>query len=332
MKRYADHIIFGVIKKGECYDIGIIYCPFMAQERDMTDNEWLTWFTMELKERAGYDIAVCAGSKVKGIEDIAFSYREATMTRSFRFFQKHEKKTSQAYLLNKKNAASKSNQEEYYRKELDHLIHAIETGDKTFIKENASSLYRRMMEKGMDLELITLNIQYFLYRLLGLAYEIETGINQEEIMKYIQEAAFSSGMPWINELKFLKFAQDYSDYLAQLRQESSKGTINQIEAEIEANYAENLSLKSLGEKYFVNSAYLGQLFKKQYGCCFKDYVNGVRIRKAAEMLLRTDERVYIIAERVGYKNMEYFINKFESIYGITPARFRKRNCEGIANC
>lgn len=80
----------------------------------------------------------------------------------------------------------------------------------------------------------------------------------------------------------------------------------------------------MGEKYFINSAYLGQLFKKKYGCGFKEYVNGVRLRKAAEMLLRTDEKVYIIAEKVGYKNLEYFINKFESVYGITPSRFRKK--------
>jgi two-component system, response regulator YesN len=32
---------------------------------------------------------------------------------------------------------------------------------------------------------------------------------------------------------------------------------------------------------------------------------------------------------VGYKNMEYFINKFEGIYGVTPARFRKRNYEAL---
>lgn len=329
MKKYTDHILFGVTKKGECYDIGVIYCSNMAKEKEMEDNEWLTWFTAELKERTGYDIAACAGSNVKRIEDIAYSYREATMTRSFRFFQKHEKKNMQPFLFSNKCGNPKNIKDDYYRKELDALIHGIETGNKVFIKEHASDLYLKMMSSSSDWELITLNIQYFLYRLLGLAYDIETGINQEEIMRCIQETAFSAGIPWNNELKFLKFSQDYADYLVQLRQESAKGTIHQIEAEIEANYAECLSLKSLGEKYYLNSAYLGQLFKKNYGCCFKEYVNGVRIRKAAEMLLRTEEKVYMIAEKVGYKNMEYFINKFESIYGITPSRFRKRSCESV---
>ena len=184
-----------------------------------------------------------------------------------------------------------------------------------------------MMDKGLDSKLIGMNIQYYVYRLLGLAYEIENDINQEEVMQYIQEEVFSSGMPWINEVKFRKFAEDYSEYLLQLRQNSARGIMNLIEAEIEANYSDNLSLRSMGEKYYLNSVYLGQIFKKRYGCCFKDYINGVRLRKAAELLLRTEEKVYEIAEKVGYKNTEYFINKFESTYGVTPARFRKRNCE-----
>lgn len=325
LKKYADYIILGVTKMEECYDIGIVYTPLMGKEKGLNDEEWLEWILKELKERIGFDIVACTGNLVKEIEDITISYKEAMLTRTFRFFHKKAKTTNMGI----KKSPVKHIQEEYFRKELDGLIHAIELGDKTYIKENAGNLYRRMMDKCIDSELIGLNIQYYLYRLLGLAYEIETDINQEEIMRYIQEAAFSTGIPWSNDMKFQKFAQDYSDYLVQLRKESTSGIIMQIEAEIEANYAESISLKSLGEKYFINSAYLGQIFKKQYGCSFKDYLNGVRIRKAAEMLLRTTDKVYVIAEAVGYKNMEYFIHKFESIYGMTPARFRKRNCNAI---
>ncbi len=333
LKNYSDRIIFGAAKHTVCYDIGILYSTFMTGGKE--DEEWFDWLVKELKERLGYEIVACAGSWVSGIEGLADSFKEASMMRFFRFDQKIEKESVNRSGIRKmqpKNQArnqKKNSQEEYYRKELDCLIHGIETCDKIFIRENAGSLYRRMMDKCTDTELIGLNIQYYLYRLLGLAYEIETDINQEEVMSYIQEAAFSTGMPWINEHKFRKFAEDYSDYLVQLRQNSARGVMCQIEAEIESNYADNISLKSLGEKYYLNSAYLGQIFKKSYGCSFKEYINGVRIRKAAEMLLRTDEKVYEIGEKVGYKNMEYFINKFEGIYGVTPARFRKRNYEAL---
>ncbi len=328
-KRLSNHVIFGVTKEGECYDIGIIYSELMPDKKNMTDEEWLDWILKELRERMGFEITAFLGGWVSKLEDIAYSYREAAMARSFCFYKipKKDIKKEPAQGAGKKAIQNKNQQDEYLRKELDALIHGIETGDKEFIKENAGELYRKMMDKGLDSKLIGMNIQYYVYRLLGLAYEIENDINQEEVMQYIQEEVFSSGMPWINEVKFRKFAEDYSEYLLQLRQNSARGIMNLIEAEIEANYSDNLSLRSMGEKYYLNSVYLGQIFKKRYGCCFKDYINGVRLRKAAELLLRTEEKVYEIAEKVGYKNTEYFINKFESTYGVTPARFRKRNCE-----
>ncbi len=328
-KRLSNHVIFGVTKEGECYDIGIIYSELMPDKKNMTDEEWLDWVLKELRERMGFEITAFLGGWVSKLEDIAYSYREAAMARSFCFYKipKKDIKKEPAQGTGKKTIQNKNQQDEYLRKELDALIHGIETGDKEFIKENSGELYRKMMDKGLDSKLIGMNIQYYVYRLLGLAYEIENDINQEEVMQYIQEEVFSSGMPWINEVKFRKFAEDYSEYLLQLRQNSARGIMNLIEAEIEANYSDNLSLRSMGEKYYLNSVYLGQIFKKRYGCCFKDYINGVRLRKAAELLLRTEEKVYEIAEKVGYKNTEYFINKFESTYGVTPARFRKRNCE-----
>lgn len=35
-----------------------------------------------------------------------------------------------------------------------------------------------------------------------------------------------------------------------------------IEQEVKARFAENLTLRDLGQKYFINNAYLGQVFRK----------------------------------------------------------------------
>lgn len=107
--------------------------------------------------------------------------------------------------------------------------------------------------------------------------------------------------------------------------ESQDGDVEllaRIEDEIQKNYRENLSLKELSDKYFINSAYLGQLFKKRYGVYFKDYLNCVRIEKAKELLLNSNEKVYKISELVGYNNVDYFINKFTKVVGTTPSKYR----------
>ncbi len=109
-----------------------------------------------------------------------------------------------------------------------------------------------------------------------------------------------------------------------LRANQSRGVLSQIESDLKANFRENLTLKDLSKKYFVNAAYLGQTFKKQYGESFKDYLNRIRVEAAVELLLYSDKKIYEIAEEVGYKDMDYFINKFIALKGCTPAKFRKQ--------
>lgn len=128
-----------------------------------------------------------------------------------------------------------------------------------------------------------------------------------------------------SEAHFRWFARQYAEYLIQLSSQTSRGILPEIEREIQERYAENLTLKELGKKYFVNSAYLGQLFHKKYNQSFRDYLNGVRIEKAAALLLHTDKKIYEIAESVGYRDLDYFINRFIASKGCTPARFRKQN-------
>ena len=60
-----------------------------------------------------------------------------------------------------------------------------------------------------------------------------------------------------------RFCCEYGDYLSQLRKNVSRGVIGMVEKEVRDNYATNITLKSLSEKYYVNSAYLGQLFRKK---------------------------------------------------------------------
>lgn len=101
------------------------------------------------------------------------------------------------------------------------------------------------------------------------------------------------------------------------------GLLLLIEKDIRQNYMEDISLKSLSEKYYISRPYLGQLFRKQFSVSFKDYLNSVRLENAEKLLLQTDEKVYNIASMVGYNNSDYFINKFTGAKGVTPARFRR---------
>ena len=62
-----------------------------------------------------------------------------------------------------------------------------------------------------------------------------------------------------------RFACEYGDYLSQLRKNVSRGVLGELSVRSGKTMQKNITLKSLSEKYYVNSAYLGQLFRKKTG-------------------------------------------------------------------
>ena len=103
------------------------------------------------------------------------------------------------------------------------------------------------------------------------------------------------------------------------------GVLAKIEREVRENYTQNLTLKELSRKYYINSAYLGQIFRKKYGVSFKEYLNEYRVERAAELLLHTRQKGD--GDRRGGRLPRPPIissTGFIASRGCTPARFRKQ--------
>jgi two-component system response regulator YesN len=167
-------------------------------------------------------------------------------------------------------------------------------------------------------------LDYLLFNLISLAKDLDADFDQEEIYRMISQGGYEQIAVRGSVKHFKDFALEFSGYLLEIRQHALGGVLTEIEKEITEHYMDNLSLKSLSEKYYINSAYLGQIFKRQFGNSFKDYLNNYRIDRATELLIRSDEKVYLIASEVGFNNTDYFISKFVQIKGITPLQYRKQ--------
>lgn len=210
---------------------------------------------------------------------------------------------------------------------LDTLIEAIEQGEKIAINKSVEKLFDELKRMGDSADNIKLNINYLLFQLIHLATEQDNEVDQEKVLHFISASAMGDGMIRGNSIYLSRFACEYADYLRQLRRNASRGVLLEIEKEIKENYAENLTLRKLSEKYYINSSYLGQIFRKKYGQSFKDYLNNHRINEASKLLLKTDKKMIQIAEDVGYKDSDYFIRKFIELKGCTPSRYRKNQME-----
>ncbi|WP_336775475.1 response regulator transcription factor [Paenibacillus sp. MMO-58] len=105
--------------------------------------------------------------------------------------------------------------------------------------------------------------------------------------------------------------------------EDMSPVIKQALRYIHEHYAEALTLKSLGLQFHIHPNYLGQLFNKQTGDTFTDYLNKFRIEKAKELLADSRLKVNEIARQVGYWETGYFYKQFKKHVGMVPGDFKE---------
>lgn len=90
-----------------------------------------------------------------------------------------------------------------------------------------------------------------------------------------------------------------------------------------ARYQEELTLKLIADELHLNVVYIGQVFKKEMQVTFAQYLNQVRIKKAQELLLNSNQNINEIADAIGYNNTTYFSKMFKKLTGLTPKEFRE---------
>lgn len=105
---------------------------------------------------------------------------------------------------------------------------------------------------------------------------------------------------------------------------SSESVCDDILYYIEHNYQSSLKLESIAPLFGYNSSYLGKLFSHKVGQSFNSYLDKVRIEHSLELLHKSDMKIYEIATKVGYRNVDYFHQKFKKIMCISPAEYRKK--------
>lgn len=144
------------------------------------------------------------------------------------------------------------------------------------------------------------------------------------LVKPIEEEELCMLLEELRE-KLMQKKEEETDRLRMLeiRKRKNMGVMGEILEYVDMNYTENLNIKVIAGKYYLNASYLGQLFKKTTGTSFKRYLQEIRIRESKELLKMSGLRIYEIAHKIGYEDPNYFVIKFQEMEGISPTAYRK---------
>lgn len=93
---------------------------------------------------------------------------------------------------------------------------------------------------------------------------------------------------------------------------------------INEHFSENISLQDVADNINISKNYLCDIFKKELGITFINYVTNLRIEKAKEYLANSDMKMYEVSSAVGYNDYAYFSQIFKKHTGTTLSAYRKK--------
>lgn len=85
----------------------------------------------------------------------------------------------------------------------------------------------------------------------------------------------------------------------------------------------DLSLNRLAAELGISPAQLSRRFRAVRGVTPAAYLRGVRLQKARELLVETDDTLQAIAERCGYRSAFYLSRVVSARTGQSPSRYRE---------
>ena len=202
------------------------------------------------------------------------------------------------------------------------LLLSLELGDEAQTVNQAVSVFRSAADR-IESNLLSYHLVGCELLSLFVAASKRKGIqdipkSEQEYSRMLDQCARVSEM----EAVISEAARDFSGLFQSLVSNEDK-IISTIKQYVSAHYREEISLDDLARLVFLSPNYVSELFKKQSGENFSEYLMDYRIKIAMDLLRDIQYRVVDVSEMVGYQDAKYFSRLFKKRVGMNPNTYRK---------
>jgi two-component system response regulator YesN len=208
------------------------------------------------------------------------------------------------------------------------LMHSIADGDERSIRATVAAARESALSLPLEPSLLTDYARKLCFEMHRLVTDLSGNpSNIDALNKLCRNDLRDACVVTIFDL-VADAALETAVYLQSVARIRPSARMQRIRDDLMQSYTADVTLRDLAARHGISPAYLGQLFRKEYGESFKDYRNRLRVEEAARFLRTTDLRVYEVAQRVGYQSTDYFERRFQAFYGTTPTAYRSRFVDG----
>ncbi|MCR2806869.1 AraC family transcriptional regulator [Paenibacillus soyae] len=225
------------------------------------------------------------------------------------------------------NSGNHSNVYFYPKQFENELIDSIRIADEQRALEALRQWLAEVFQKEREPHEYQISLICLLNELMILMQE--TGIPRKQLAaeeqslyeQLLQMYISSEIEAWFRKKVIAPILEVYRDRQKSTYHNMSEQIIHMIENE----YDRDLTLDECASRLHYNLFYVSNIFKKETGVSFSEYLAMFRLNKAKKMLIETDLPVKDIAERLTYNNPQNFIRYFRKLEGITPGQYRKNH-------
>ncbi len=273
-------------------------------------------------------IVVGVGNLAQSIQEISRSYHEAVHASSYKYFSEHEtvifREDLSANEEFENNKIIQDNIVEHVNSIEGKLMESVLIGEITEISNDIHRFFEALeRSKGQKISEIRGScselVIMLIFRLKEKGLALPSIDNQQVLGKIYEIDSLKELKRWLKQM-----LETMSYDLTKSDEQNVNRYVLIAKEYVKSNYHEKITLIEMSNILFLHQAYFSAIFKKETGQNFIDYVNEVRIEKAAQLLRETDNKVKMISDMVGFHSHSYFIKVFKNEKGVTPVMFRRQ--------
>ena len=297
----------------------IIIITQLSEKREVTDyTDYMDRFCKMARRVCRAEVTAGIGRVCDEIKDIPISYKGAADAVSYRVILGNTRAINITE-VNPKNA-----DESWEERAVRQLFKMIRTGDRQSLEKAVSECVRKLFGRETSLQKYRLLIMEIITELFrfGSDNQLKTeqifGQNEDVYGEIMRMESVEAVQTWL-----MAVSARMQDMILADRTNTTKSFVKRAAEYVKEHYSDQeLSVEVVCKALGVSTSYFSTVFQKETGKTFVKYLTEFRMEKAAELLLTKEEKTYLIAQKAGYSDPNYFSYVFKRQFGVPPSKYR----------